>query len=151
MAGNIVLRSLAARPQIPAAVIWAGAVYSYTDLSKYRLNDQSYRPPTTSTSTQRKRQELFDKYGQFENTNPFWKLVAPTNYLGDLKGAIQLNHANDDDVVDIGYSNDFNSLLDKTEVHHELKVYPSGGHNISGVYFSEAMKNTVDFFKKYLK
>lgn len=151
MAGNIVLRSLAARPEIPVAVIWAGAVYSYTDFNKYKLNDSSYRPPDMSRVNAGNRQEIFKKYGQISPSNPFWKVVAATNYLGDLKGAIQLNHAVDDTTVNIGYSRDLNALLNKTKVPHELNEYPTGGHNISGAYFTEAMQNTVRFFDKYLK
>ena len=41
MAGNIVLRSLAAAPDIPAVVIWAGAVYTYSDMREYGIT-----PPT---------------------------------------------------------------------------------------------------------
>lgn len=44
MAGNTVMRCATIRPEIPAVVIWAGAVYSYEDMQKYRLNDSSYRP-----------------------------------------------------------------------------------------------------------
>lgn len=151
MAGNVVLRSLAARPEIPVAVIWAGAVYSYEDFTKYRLNDSSYRPPDMSRVNQGRRQEVLKKYGDINPDNPFWKIVAPTNYLTDLKGAIQLNHSIDDTTVNIGYSRDLNFLLDKTSVPHEFHEYQGGGHNISGLYFIEAMQNTVNFFDKYLK
>lgn len=151
MAGNVVMRSFAAKPDIPAVVIWSGAVYSYADQLKYGIQDNSYRPPTNNTDQQNKRKELMEKYGQFVSSSPFWKVVAPTNYLSDLKGAIQLNHAIDDPVVNIGYSRDLNALLDQTSVPHELKEYKTGGHNISGSSFSAAMKNTVDFYDKYLK
>jgi uncharacterized protein len=150
MAGNITLRSLAARPDIPAAVIWAGAVYSYTDQLKYGINDNSYRPTGTNARNMQRRRLLFEKYGSPSAQSVFWKQVAPTNYLNDLKGAIQLDHAVDDDVVNIGYSQDLNTLLDKTSVPHELYEYPSGGHNISGSSFTQAMEHTVAFFKKYL-
>lgn len=76
-----------------------------------------------------------------------WKMVPMTNYLSDIKGAIQLNHAMDDTVVDIGYSRDLQALLDKTNIPHELHEYSSGGHNISGSSFAQAMQNTVSFFK----
>ena len=151
MAGNIVLRSMAARPEIPAGVIWAGAVYTYVDMAKYGIQDNSYRPPITNTQRQRARRELFEKYGSPSAQSSFWRLVAPTTYLNDLKGAIQLNHAVDDDVVNVGYSRDLVELLDRTSVPHEIKEYDSGGHNISGQNFALAMENTVNFFKKYLK
>lgn len=132
MAGNITLRSLATRTEIPAAVVWAGAVYSYTDWQKYRINDDSYRPPGMSSDRQRRRQELFNRYGSPSAQSVFWQQVAPTSYLTDLTGAIQLHHAVNDTVVDIGYSRDLIALLDKTSVPHELYEYADGGHNISG-------------------
>ncbi len=150
MAGNITLRTLASKPDIPVAVIWGGAGYTYTDLSEYGIQDASYQPQPSDSERQRRRQLIRQTYGDPKDGNPFWKLVAPTNYLNDLKGAIQLNHAVDDDVVSIRYSRNLNSLLDITSVPHELKEYPSGGHNINNANFTVAMQNTVDFFKKYL-
>lgn len=150
MAGNIVLRSMAARPSIPASVIWAGAVYSYTDMRKYGIQDSSYRPPETSTSTQNRRRELFEKVGSPSAQSEFWQQVAPINYVKDLQGAIEIHHARNDDVVDIGYSRDLNAALDKTTVPHQLYEYESGGHNIDGGSFVVAMQRTVDFFRKYL-
>jgi dipeptidyl aminopeptidase/acylaminoacyl peptidase len=150
MAGNIIMRSFAVKPEIPAVVIWAGAVYSYVDRDKYGINDNSYRPPGMSTANQSRRQQLFEKHGSPSAQSTFWQQVAPTNYLNDLRGAIQINHAVDDDVVNVGYSRDLTLLLDKTSVVHELWEYPSGGHNISGSSFVTAMERTVLFFKKYL-
>jgi len=150
MAGNVVLRSFASKPEIPAVVIWAGAVYSYEDFVKYRLSDNSYRPPELSSQRQKRRQELFSVHGEFNKDNAFWKQVAPTNYLGDIKGAIQLHHAIDDDVVNIGYSRDLMKILDQTKIPHELFEYPNGGHNISGLSFTQAMQKTVEFFKNTL-
>lgn len=150
MAGNIIMRSIAVRPDIPAAVIWAGAVYSYTDQRKYGINDQSYRPPNITSTQQSRRKELYDKVGSPSATSEFWRQVAPTNYLTDLKGAIEIHHAEDDDVVNIGYSRDLIELLDKTTVPHQLYTYSSGGHNIIGSSFTLAMSRTVEFFKKYL-
>lgn len=151
MAGNVVLRVLAAKPEIPAAVIWAGAVYSYEDFAKYRLSDHSYLVSGNNQERrQRRRQELFSSHGEFDKNNDFWKQVAPTNYLSDLKGAIQIHHAINDDVVNIGYSRDLVSLLDKAPVPHEFFEYSTGEHNIEGANFTQAMEKTVEFFKKYL-
>lgn len=150
MAGNVVLRSLAAKPDIPAAVIWAGAGYTYTDLSQYRLRDLSYQPQPSDTQRARKRSQIRALYGEPDPENWFWKLVIPTNYLSDFKGAIQLSHAVDDDVVDIRYSRGLNEILDKTQIPHELNEFPNGGHNIIDPSFTPAMQKTVEFFKKYL-
>jgi uncharacterized protein len=155
MAGNVVMRSFAAKPEIPAVVIWAGAGYTYTDLTQYGIQDNSYRPQPTGTpgeiTRQNSRQKMRELYGDPSGGNPFWKQVAPTNYISDLKGAIELHHAVDDPTVNIGYSRTLNSLLDTTSVIHQFYEYPSGGHNISGTSFNLAMERTVEFFKKYLK
>ncbi|MFH1186948.1 MAG: alpha/beta fold hydrolase [Candidatus Levyibacteriota bacterium] len=151
MAGNLVMRSLAASPNISAIVIWAGAVYTYEDFSEFGIQDNSYRAPGTSTQRQKRRQELFDTYGRFSKDSEFWKQVAATNYLGDIKGAIQINHATDDEVVKIEYSRNLNKILNETKIPHELNEYPSGGHNISDESFDTAMQNSVNFFDKYLK
>jgi len=146
MAGNVLLRAFVTTPDIPAVVIWAGAVYSYKDREKYGIQDNSYRPPADITRRAGGRLRL----GEVDKESIFWQEFVPTNYLSDLKGAIQLNHAVDDDVVNIGYSRDLNELLDKTSVSHELNEYPGGGHNISGNNFVSAMEKTVEFFEKYL-
>lgn len=150
MAGNVVLRSFVTNQNIPAIVIWAGAVYSYQDFSQYRISDGSYRAPPANTERARKRKELFDTYGQFHPDSDFWKQVAPTNYLDGLTGAVQVHHAVDDNVVSIDYSRNLMKLLDKTSVSHELFEYPNGGHNLTGNSFSVAMNRTVDFFREKL-
>jgi dipeptidyl aminopeptidase/acylaminoacyl peptidase len=151
MAGNILLRSAVVKKTIPAVVIWAGAVYSYEDQRKYGIQDNSYRPPQISQAQNRTRQQLFQLVGSPSASSPFWSQVAPTNYLTDLKGAIQIHHAVDDDVVNIGYSRDLVALLNKTTVPHEFYEYETGGHNISDPSFTIAMQRTVAFYKKYLK
>ncbi len=149
MAGNVVMRSIAVKTEIPVAVIWAGAGYTYTDLREYRLNDNSYRPPSTQSQRQQRRTELFNTYGEFDNQSDFWRTVAPTNYLSEIKTAIQLNHSIDDGVVGVEYSRNLNALLDKSNIRHELNEYQSGGHNINGSSFGEAMRNTLRFLTQY--
>jgi dipeptidyl aminopeptidase/acylaminoacyl peptidase len=151
MAGNIVLRTVAAKPTIPAAVIWAGAGYTYIDLQTYRIQDPSYRPPSQTAQRNEQRQRLFDQQGDFTPTSEFWKQVAPTNYVQDFKGAIQLHHALDDAVVSINYTRDLKKILDNTQVPHEVYEYPRGGHNIEGASFNLAMERTVRFFTTYLR
>jgi dipeptidyl aminopeptidase/acylaminoacyl peptidase len=148
MAGNVVLRTLAVKPTIPAAVIWAGAVYSYTDWQQYGLSDHSFQLTQQRRSDREaKRKILFETHGEFSPNSSFWNQVAATNYLSDIQGAIQLHHAVDDTVVNIAYSRDLNSLLDSTSIPHELYEYNSGGHNISGSSFTSAMQRTVDLFQ----
>lgn len=151
MAGNVVSRALATRGDIPAVAIWGGAVYTYEDMQKYGIDDNSYRPPTDQNINRNRRQKLADTYGAFDPKHEFWKQVPMTNYLDGITGAVSLNHAVDDAVVNIGYSRDLNAILDKTTIPHELNEYPSGGHNINGGSFVSAMQNTVNFYDKYLK
>jgi uncharacterized protein len=153
MAGNIVMRAWAAKPDIPAVVIWSGAGYSYTDLLKYKLNDPSYEPPPDATNSAnfRLRGQLQKMYGKPDLKNYFWHDMAPVSFLTDLKGAIQVDQAQDDPVVNIGYNRDLMKLFDATSVPHEMDEYPTGGHNISGPSFNSAMQNTVAFYKKYLE
>ncbi|MFZ1721404.1 MAG: alpha/beta fold hydrolase, partial [Microgenomates group bacterium] len=150
MAGNVVLRSMATRPEIPAIVIWGGAVFSYEDFQKYRLNDSSYRPPSDTSARQQRRNELFETKGELDPANDFWRMVAPTNYLSDIEGAIQLHHAVDDETVNVLYSRDLADMLDQTTIPHEYQEYQTGGHNITGSSFTSAMNRTVDFFKTHL-
>lgn len=150
MAGNVVSRAMAAAPDTPAISIWGGAVYTYTDFSEYQIEDNSYQPPSEDSPVRRRRNELFEKYGAFDPKSEFWSQVPMTNYLDEVEGAIQLNHAVNDDVVDIRYSRNFAEILDDAGITYEIHEYESGGHNITGAAFTEAMQNTVEFFKKYL-
>ncbi|MDP3974122.1 MAG: alpha/beta hydrolase [Candidatus Daviesbacteria bacterium] len=150
MAGNVVFRSLAAESDIPAVVIWAGAVYTYEDFSQFRISDNSYSPPSQTSERRRIRQELFDTHGEFNPESEFWKLVPATNYLDEVKGAVQIHHAVDDNVVNIGYSRNLMKILDKTLILHEFYEYSSGGHNLTGASFNQAMERSVEFFRKYL-
>lgn len=150
MAGNVTLRSFAAAQDIPALSIWAGAVFTYDDWQEFGLNDNSYRPPEMSSERQRKREELFAAHGEFNSNSDFWKMVVPTNYLEGLTGAIQLNHAVNDDVVDVGYSRGLDAILKNTNIKSEFNEYQSGGHNITGSAFTQAMQDTVRFFSENL-
>lgn len=151
MGGNVVSRSLAAAPDIPAVVIWAGAVYTYEDFYDFQIQDSSYQPPTDDSERRRKRSELFGIHGTFNKDSEFWKKVPMTNYLSDIKGAISIHHAQNDNVVNIEYSRNLNKILDGTSIEHELIEYQAGGHNLSGFTFNQAMQNSVKFFDQHLK
>jgi len=150
MVGNVLFRSFVAGKKIPAIVIWAGAGYTYTDLQEYMIQDTSYSPPPAGTPRSRERRKLRDAYGNFDPENWFWKQVPATNYLDGVTGAIQINHAVNDNVVSIEYSRNLMEILDNTDILHELNEYQSGGHNLTGSAFNQAMENTVKFYRKYL-
>lgn len=145
MAGNVVLRAVAAKKIIPRAVIWAGAVYTYQDLSELRISDDSYTPPARVSERRRKREELTELHGQFSPDSWFWQMVPPTNYLHDVQTALHVHHAVDDDVVSVEYSRNLAQIMQTTDIDFELFEYPTGGHNMIGQTFTQAMQRTVDF------
>lgn len=151
MSGNTVLRTMAAQPEITAGVIWAGAVYTYEDMTEYGIQDATYRRPNETSERSQQRTSLFDTHGRFSVESDFWGKVAATNYLTDLTGALQIHHAENDSVVDIRYSQNLDRLLTDAAVSHELHTYSQGEHNLSGATFSEAMNKTVDFFTSELE
>lgn len=151
MGGNVTFRAFVADKNIPALVIWSGAVYTYQDFFDYRISDSSYQRPASNSNRQRLRDKIYETYGEFVVDSEFWQKVVPTNYLKEVNGAIQLNHAVNDSVVSIEYSRNLDKILDNSKLNHELNEYEAGGHNIEGIYFNQAMQNTVRFFNTYLR
>ena len=150
MSGNIVFRSFVVEDEVPAVVIWSGAGYTYSDLDEFSIEDTSYRAPPPDSEWARKRQELRETWGPFDPESAFWKQVVPTNYLNGVNGAVQLNHSVNDNVVSIEYSRNLVGILDETDIVHELNEYQDGGHNLTGGSFTQAMEETVEFFKNNL-
>ncbi len=148
MAGNVAFRAAVVQKNIPKIFLWAGAVYTYADFSKYGIKDNSYRPPDLSTERQKRRKLLFDTYGTFSENNDFWRKVVGTNFLDDVSSKFIIQHAVDDQVVGIGYSRDLDSELKKQGKNSVLYEYKSGGHNISGSSFNTAMGVVLEEIKR---
>jgi fermentation-respiration switch protein FrsA (DUF1100 family) len=155
MAGNLVLRAMEVEPDIKAGVIWAGAVYSYDDFTKYGISDPSYRPAPTQegggdTRSRPRTQQIFEAYGRPDTSVPYWQAVSLTENIDFLNSPLQLDHALDDPVVNIGYSNELAAVLKAHGKQYEFYTYEGGGHNIISPYFDQAMQHTVAFFKDHL-
>lgn len=152
MAGNLVLRAMLIEPDIKAGVIWAGAVYSYDDFMMYSISDPSYRrPPDADISPARQRsREIRERYGPPNTAEPFWAAVSLTEHIDLLESPVQLHHALNDPVVNIGYSRDLAEILLENDKDHEFHSYEGGGHNISSPYFEQAMRRTIEFFRENL-
>lgn len=155
MAGNVVLRAMLIEPDIQAGVIWSGAVYSYDDFAKYGISDNTYRPPPTpedpeAAERRRERQEIFDTYGRPGSGSEYWQEVSLTAHLDALNQPLQIHHAEDDPVVNIGYSRDLAKALEEHQKEHQFYSYHGGGHNIVSPYFDTAMQRTVQFFRENL-
>lgn len=155
MAGNLVLRAMLIEPDIQAGVIWAGAVYSYEDFTLYGIEDTSYRPPVAQESAeesvhQRSSRTLFDFYGSPESGDAYWQAVSLTKNIEYLSSPIQIHHAEDDPVVNIGYSMNLASVLLGNDKTYEFYIYEGGGHNLVSPWFDQAMLRTVEFFQDNL-
>jgi dipeptidyl aminopeptidase/acylaminoacyl peptidase len=151
MAGNLVLRAMLIEPDIKAGVIWAGAVYSYDDFVTYGISDPSRPPATSEQSPSRRRgRELIETYGQPNTDVPYWKAVSLTENIQYLHSPLQIHHAVNDSVVNIGYSLDLTRVLAENNKVYEFYEYEGGGHDIDSPYFEEAMLRTIVFFQKYL-
>ena len=155
MAGNLVLRAMLIEPDIKAGVIWAGAVYSYEDFLTYGINDNTYRPPATPENLEenehlRNSRAIFDIYGWPDTEIDYWKAVSLTKNIEFLNSPIQLHHAEDDSVVNIGYSFNLASVLLGNGKAYEFYIYEGGGHNLISPYFDQAMLRTVEFFQNNL-
>jgi dipeptidyl aminopeptidase/acylaminoacyl peptidase len=150
MAGNLVLRAMEVEPGIKAGVIWAGAVYSYDDFTTYRISDPSGPPSDVITPSRLRGQELREAYGEPNSAEPFWQAVSLTEHIDYLESPLQLHHATDDPVVNVGYSRDLVSVLQAHDKVYEFYEYEGGGHDIDVPYFNTAMERTIAFFDKYL-
>jgi len=150
MAGNLVLRAMLVEPAVKAGVIWAGAVYSYDDFGRYAITDTSYVPPSTESASSRRSRAIFETYGRPNTAEAFWRAVSLTENIEYLQNPLQLHHALDDEVVNIGYSRDLAAVLEANGKPYEFYEYDSGGHNISAPSFDLAMQRTIAFFRANL-
>lgn len=159
MSGNLVLRTMLVDNTFKAGVIWGGAVYSYEDFYKYRISDSSYsqsmQPQVQAPNPNRESSEEIVKFRSREIEpnfkNDFWKSISLTANIKYLEKPIQIHHSINDNVVNVGYSRDLVEVLKNNNKNFEYFEYVGGGHNITGVYFNQAMQRTVEFFKKELK
>jgi uncharacterized protein len=152
MGGNITLRDLVVRPKdIKAAVIWGGVVGSYEDLMFNWQRKVSYQPSQRELALRNNRRtNLVEKYGD-PRTNPaFWNTLDPTNFVSDITAPVQIHTGAADEEVPAAFSRSLRDKLQKAGKTVEYFEYPGDNHNISG-HFNEAMRNSLDFFDKYLK
>lgn len=161
MAGNAILRAVLVENDFKAAVIWAGAVYSYQDFAKYRISDASYVPRPQSNSQPvlyDKNKEVSEKIrllredpNQLDFTDAFWQSISLTSNIDYLTTPLQLHHAVNDVVVNIKYSRELVDVLRTKNKSYEYFEYEGGGHNIESPYFEDAMEKSVEFFTRHLK
>jgi uncharacterized protein len=151
MGGNITLRDLIISKDIKAAVIWGGVVGSYNDLMNNWQRQVTYNPPPRELSQRNQyRQNLVTKYGTPSANPTFWDSIDPTHYVSDITVPIQLDVGGADEEVPVAFSESLRDKLTAAGKYVEFYNYPGADHNISQS-FNEAMKNSLDFFNRYLK
>ena len=76
--------------------------------------------------------------------------MSLTENIEYINSPLQLHHAEDDTVVNIGYSFSLAAVLRENGKDYEFYNYEGGGHNLISPYFDQAMLRTMEFFRKYL-
>ena len=104
------------------------------------------KPPTLVEGLQ----EIFDTYGRPDTQSDYWQAVSLTENIEFLDRPLQLHHAEDDAVVNLGYSFELAAVLQDQGKEYEFYTYEGGGHNLVSPYFDQAMLRTVEFFRNNL-
>ncbi len=152
MGGHITQLAMVINPDIKAGVIWGGVVGSYQDYFDlwWNQNHPSPRMEPSPHGRGRWRNELFTKFGDFNENPTFWNSISVTPYLNNISGPIQLHHAQGDNTVPVALSENFFKKLEIHSSKSELFVYPGDDHNLSQ-NFSTAMSRSIEFFDEFLK
>lgn len=155
MGGYITLRSMVAREDIKAGVIWAGVVGSHEDLfNRWRRRGDVQPSPGISISPSsrggRWRQSLESQYGSPAENPEFWNSLSANFYLNDISGPVQLHHGTADESVPVEFSRKLEQQLIEAGKTVEYYEYDGDDHNISN-NFNTAAQRSVEFFDKYVK
>jgi len=157
MGGTVTLRSMVVTGDIKAGVIWAGVVADYQDLTNNWHHPDIGSSPRPFVPSQREqairrpgRQQLIDKYGDFNKNPAFWNSIAPINFVKDISGPLQLDHGTADEEVPFLFSQRLDEAMKKAGKPVEFYTYEGDDHNISG-NLDLVLQRSVDFFDRYLK
>ena len=152
MGGNVTLRSLVVSQDIKAAVIWGGVVGTYDDLLNNWSRKVSYVPSQRELSLRNtNRANLLSKHGTPQTEPDFWHSIDPNYNLQYVQTPVQLNAGLADEEVPWQFSQELSDRLKTAGKTVEFYAYPGADHNISVPSFDLAMKNSLNFFNKYLK
>lgn len=151
MGGQITLRSMVVTKDVKAGVIWAGVVANYEDMANNWRRNRPWRPSQREQDSRRPtRQMLEDLFGSVKNDSPFWRSIAPINYVEDISGPVQLHHGTADGDVPVLFSEKLKEALESKGKEVETYIYQGDDHNLSQ-NLSTALNRSVAFFDKHLK
>jgi dipeptidyl aminopeptidase/acylaminoacyl peptidase len=94
--------------------------------------------------------QVFEKYGNFEQNPEFWKGVSAVNYLDNVKAPVMLHQGTDDPDVPVGGSRELAEALKKAAKETIYFEYPDEGHLFLNT-FDAMITRSVDFFDEKLK
>ncbi|HRN96464.1 MAG TPA: alpha/beta fold hydrolase [Candidatus Levybacteria bacterium] len=149
MGGFITLRSMVARDDIKAGVIWAGVVADYPELINNWRRRISPSQPIPS-GARRWRDILTQEYGEPDNANPLWKSLSANNYLHEISGPVQIHHGTADTSVPVAFSQQLEKQLQTAGKTVEYYEYPGDDHNLTA-NFNTAIQRSLEFFDTYVK
>lgn len=127
MGSYLALRAAVLSPYIRDIVILSSPADSLQEmyLSYIPPSDEN-NPYALSTRT-----EVFAKYGTPAEDKAFWYDASPINFVGRIKGVVQIHVGLNDGVVPPFFSADLDQALSKAKVKHQYYAYPGGDHSLS--------------------
>lgn len=151
MGGNITLKDVVINTDIKAAVIWAGVVAPVEDIIYNWQGRVSYKPDPEDLRLRNQNKDLLLKtYGTPMENPAYWNSIDPNNYLANVKTPLQIDVGLSDTQVPPDFSKGLYHRLKSYGKTVEYFEYKGANHDINQS-FSEAMKNTIIFFDRYLK
>ena len=152
MGGHITLRSMVVSKDIKAGVIWAGVVASYQDMAENWRRDRTWRPSTRESDAFRPtRQQVIDKFGDWNSNPDFWNSISPIKFVSDISGPVELHHGTADGSVPWEFSESLKTALQGEGKEVEYYLYEGADHNLAGSAFGVAMERSIAFFDRFLK
>lgn len=131
MGGEVALRVSEATDQLKAVVLWAPTSANAADNAIFY--GRRHLSPT----------------GVEDNTN--FDGASPINYLKYIKAPISLHQGLSDTEVDPQWSKNLYDALRKSEKKIEYYEYRGQDHNFVNFGWEEISKNTLEFYRRYLK
>lgn len=152
MGGNITFKDVVVdKENIKAAVIWSGVTAPMNEIIYNWQGRVSYKPDALDLRLRYQNLEfLTDTYGSPSENPEFWNSIDPNNYLEDINVPIQIHVGLSDIQVPADFSKGLYERLKKVGKEVEYFEYEGANHDINQS-FQSAMKETIDFFNRYLK
>ena len=151
MGGNITLHELVLTHDFKAAVIWAGAVGSYSGLVSWwneRYANHSIIGNDLATYT--KLQQMLKDHGTPQANPVYWDALDPTGFIRSVSAPVLLQVGTMDEEVPVSFTYHLDTSLQRAGKNVKLIVYPGADHNLDPLQ-QKALADTIAFFDTYVK